>query len=429
MRWPLIAVLALAAGSVPGEAPAAPPAGDGAYAREVLAELVAVDTSPAHGTTAAAEAMAQRFRRAGIEDVTVVGDAADRKNVVARFHGSGKKRPILLVAHLDVVDASGDDWATDPFTLTEKDGFLYGRGSLDDKGMAAIWVATLARMKREGVVPARDVIVALTADEEEGDDNGVEWLIEHRRELVDAELALNEGGGGEIIGGKRAINEVQIDEKIEQAYVLEASSHGGLSAEPGAENAIVALATAVARVSAMRHPLRTTWLTRAYFARAADAEQGALSADLRTLATRAESDPGAAARVTKARPWYGSLLRTTCTATQIEGGFAPGALPTHAHATLDCRILPGEKPADLEAEITRLVGDAGVTVTPQHRSDPAQGSPPRADVMRAVEQITRAMWPGATVAPTMLHGATDGRHLRRAGIPTYGVSGIFVDLD
>ena len=314
----------------------------------------------------------------------------------------------------------------------EKDGYLYGRGVLDDKAMAAIWVTTLIRFVREGFVPNRDVIVALTADEEEGYDNGVSFLLEHRKSLIDAELALNEGGGGEIRAGKYVANEVQIAEKLEESYVLEVTNRGGLSAEPRkGENAIYRLAAALTRLGAHEFPVALSPVTRAYFGKVAALEGGQLAADMRAAADpNATPSPEAMDRLAAASPWFNSLLRTTCVATQVEGGQGETQLPQRARATLNCRVMPGERLADVESTLHRVLADEAISVTAKwHPADSPQSPMPAELLACSVERITKDMWPGVVVVPTLLPAATDGKYLRAAGIPTYGVSGLFYDID
>lgn len=435
MRRALAVVVLAVACEGPAQKQAAPPPYQAmpspALARAIHKELVEIDTSPPHGTTRAAEAMAARLRAAGFraEDVVVVGGNAEKKNLVARLRGTGKRKPLLLVAHLDVVEARREDWATDPFKLVEKDGYLYGRGVLDDKAMASIWLATLLRLKEERFVPDRDVVVALTADEEEGFDNGVSWLLDNRRELIDADLALNEGGGGEIRAGKYIANEVQIAEKLEESYVLEVTNRGGLAAEPRkGENAIYRLAAGLTRLEAFEFPYAIDEVTRAYFYKVATLESGQLADDMRE-ASKKDPDKAALERLAAASPWYASLLRTTCVATLLEAGQSETALPQRAQATVNCRLMPGERLADVEKKLHEVVADDAIRVTAKWHPAESPPSPMPHALLRAVEKITAEMWPGVVVVPTTLPAATDGKYLRAAGIPTYGVSGLFYDID
>jgi acetylornithine deacetylase/succinyl-diaminopimelate desuccinylase-like protein len=295
--------------------------------------------------------------------------------------------------------------------------------------MAAIFMTTLVRFAREGYVPNRDVIVALTADEEQGEHDGVAWLVEHHRDLVDAELAINEGGGGDIRNGRHMANLVQLAEKLEQSFDLVVTDKGGDAAQPRAKNAIVTLAAALTKIGAYAFPLRANEVTRGYFASLATVEPPGPVADAMRAIGRGVADAGALARVAGASTWYGAMLRTTCAATLVEAGEAESALPQTARATLNCRILPSERIDDVERTLVRLIGDADVKVTRTWPATPSPMSAPHPELMAAVRAITSAMWPGVVVATSMNTAATDGKYLRAAGIATYGVSGLFEDID
>src|SRR5687768_11695586 len=403
-------------------------------ARDIYKELIEINTTTdadPGGTTQAAEAMAARLRAAGFSgaDVQVLSSGPRDGNLVARLRGSGAagRKPILLLAHLDVVAARREDWTVDPFTFAEKDGFYYGRGTSDDKAMAAIWVANLIRMKQEGFVPDRDLIVALTADEEGGDHNGVEWLLANKRELVDAAYALNEGGGGFLKNGKPFVQNVQAAEKVYYDFTLEVRNKGGHSSRPVKDNAIYRLSNALARLEKHDFPVMLNEVTRAYFNRLAEAETGQTAADMRAVA----KNPGDAAAVRRlsASPVYNSMLRTTCVATRLEGGHAPNALPQLARANVNCRVLPDHDVKEVHAALVRLAGDTAVHVSAPPEARGAPPSPLTAEVLQPIERLTREMWPGVPVVPVMSTGATDGRPLRQNGIPTYGVSGLFGDMD
>ena len=400
-------------------------------AREIYEQLVNINTAPTAGTTRAAQAMAKRLLDAGFSaaDVRVLGAQPDQHNLVARLRGSGPARPILLLAHLDVVEARREDWSVDPFVFVEKDGYFYGRGTTDDKAQAAIWIATLIRLKQEGVVPNRDLIVALTADEEGGGEaNGVAWLLKNHRDLIDAEYCLNEGGGGQIKGGRKIVNEVQAAEKHYATFVLEVTNKGGHSSLPEKDNAIYRLAQAVSKLSDHEFPVHLTEVTRAFFERTAAVVGGQDGADMKAV-SGAKPDPAAAARLSKTA-LYNALLRTTCIPTRLDAGHAENALPQMARATVNCRIVPSEAPAQVRATLERLVNDPAVTVTPAANSAPVSpASPLRPDLMQAIERVNDELFPGVPVIPVMSTGATDGAYLRTGGIPTYGVSGIFEDID
>jgi acetylornithine deacetylase/succinyl-diaminopimelate desuccinylase-like protein len=396
-----------------------------ALTRELLAELVAIDTTDVTGnTTLAAEAMARRLLDAGFpeDDVLVLEPQPRKGNLVARLRGSGTGAPILLLAHLDVVDARRSDWSFEPFTLVERDGFYYGRGTTDDKAMAAIWIANFVLMKRQGFIPRRDLIVALTADEEGGDHNGVRWLLANRRELIDAAFCLNEGGGGRLDNGRRLANDVQLSEKMYQSFRLEAKSAGGHSSVPRKDNAIYQLSRALVRIAKLDFPVELDEITRSYFEKTARIESGELAMDL--LAVAHGTSVEAAKRLSE-RPHFNAMLRTTCVATELLAGHAENALPQTARATVNCRILPGSSVGSVQAALEDAVADETIAIVPLLRATPSPPSPLSPEILGAIEQVTQAMWPGVPVIPTMSTGATDGLYLRNAGIPTYGVSGIF----
>jgi acetylornithine deacetylase/succinyl-diaminopimelate desuccinylase-like protein len=406
------------------------PAPERQLVRAIYEELVNSNTSYTTGrTTPAAEAMARRLLDAGFarEDVVVAGAAPHKANVVARYRGTGAARPLLLLAHLDVVEAKREDWSFDPFTLLEKDGYFYGRGTGDDKAQAAIWVANLMRYRREAFRPSRDLIVALTADEEGGGPyNGVDWLLKNRRELIDAEFCLNEGGWGEMRGGKRLLNLVQVGEKHFANYRLEVRNPGGHSSLPVKENAIYRLAAALQRVAAFEFPFRLNDVTRTYLATLAGLQAEPIASQLR----QAAGGDGAAMRaVAEASPTWNAVLRTTCVATGLDGGHAENALPQTAGARINCRILPEQSAEEVEAALRQAVADDKVVVTLARSLGASPMSPMRDDVLAAVQRLTTEFWPGVLAPPYMVMGGTDGLFLRQAGIPTYGVQGIFYDVE
>lgn len=401
--------------------------GDQQLARQLLAELVGINTTEADGDmTAAANAMRAHLLAAGFAeaDAVVVESAPRKGNLVARLRGrDATLKPILLLAHIDVVAADPDDWTLPPFELIERDGIFYGRGTADDKDEAAIYVANLIRMKREGFVPERDIIVALTADEEGGPDNGVQWLIANRRDLIDAEYALNEGGGGIVEDGVRISNTVQASEKKYQNFLFEATNEGGHSSRPRPDNAITDLAGALVRVAAHRFPVRLNEVTREFFTRTADLVDEAASTAMRRLIV--DADPAAVA-VLESDPRYNAIMRTTCVATLLSGGHAPNALPQRARANVNCRILPDESPVDVQAALQQLAGEK-VTVSAEGTAVDSPPSPLDPRVLAPIQQVTRELFGDVPVIPTMSTGATDGLFLRNAGIPVYGVSGLFYD--
>jgi acetylornithine deacetylase/succinyl-diaminopimelate desuccinylase-like protein len=400
-------------------------------ARDLLKELVEINTTDSSGdNTAAAEAMAARLRAAGFpeEDVQVLGPRPNKGNLVARFRGRNvDRKPVLLLAHIDVVEADPADWTLDPFTFVEQDGYYYGRGTTDDKDEAAIHIANLIRLKNEGFQPDRDIIVALTADEEGGTANGVQWLLAHHRDLIDAEYALNEGGGGAMRNGERISNAVQASEKVYQSYLLEVTNPGGHSSLPVRENAIYRLAEALIRIRDYDFPVALNEVTRVYFERSAIIEQGELAAAMRGVLA-SPPEPVAVDHLS-AMPFYNSRLRTTCVATMLSGGHAENALPQRARASVNCRILPGVPVEEVQSALETVIGDGKVALTPVAEAKPSPPSPLTAEVLGPIERITEELWPGVPVLPTMSTGATDGLYLRNVGIPVYGVSGLFGDID
>jgi acetylornithine deacetylase/succinyl-diaminopimelate desuccinylase-like protein len=393
---------------------------------DIYKELVEINTVTATGDTGqAADAMAERLRSAGFpaEDVHVFKPAPRKGNLVARLRGSGAKRPMILMAHIDVVPARREDWSTDPFKLVEQDGHYYGRGTGDDKFMAAAFVANLARYRKEGYRPDRDLILVLETDEEIGDANGlgITWLIKNQRALIDAEFALNEGGGIGLDQGKPLRVGVQTSEKLYMDYNLVVRDVGGHSAQPRATNAIYKLAGALSRIGDFQFPLVMNDTTRAWFERAAKFEEPAVAADMRAVAQ--PTPDSEAVRRLSAIPRFNSLLRTTCVATMLEGGHAPNALPQLAKANVNCRIFPGHPVADVEATLKRLGGE-GVALERAYVPNESPPSPLNPEIFGAIEKLAAELWPGAPIIPSMSAGATDGAFLRNAGIATYGYSGL-----
>ncbi len=404
-----------------------------ARAREIFKQLIEINTTdtPAGNVTTAAEAMAVRLRAAGFPeaDVKVLGPDPRKGNLVARYHGTGARKPVLLLAHLDVVEAKRGDWSFDPFTFLERDGFFYGRGTSDDKSMAARFVATLIRLKEEGFKPDRDLILALTADEEGGTFNGVDWLLRNHKDLIDAEFAVNEGGGGGMRKGKYLVNEIQASEKVYQDFRLEATNPGGHSSLPVKDNAIYRLSAGLARLAAFDFPVQLNEVTRGYFERSAPMQADPqLGADMRAMST-ATPDLKAAARLSASLPYWNSMMRTTCVATLLSGGHATNALPQSATANVNCRILPGVPPASVRDQLVEVLADPKITITFVGPANPSRPSSLLPNVIAAVESLTRQMFPGVVVVPVMSTGATDGIFLRNAGIPTYGIDGAFGDMD
>lgn len=401
--------------------------------RDIYRQLVEVKSGVQTGNiTDAAVAMAQRFRDAGIPDadVFVGGPLPHKHNVVARLRarpGSARK-PILLLAHLDVVEALKADWSPDldPFVFTEREGYYYGRGTADDKAMAAIFVANVFRLKQEGYVPDRDIIIALTADEEGGGSNGVNWLLQNHKDLVDGVLVVNEGGGGTLRGGKPLFNTVQAAEKTVTNYTLRVTNRGGHSSVPRADNAITSLADGLSRVGRYGFQIKFNETTSEFFLKTAEVEEPAMGRAMKALV--ANPRDAAAAKVVTADPRYNSMLRTTCVATMLNGGHASNALPQLAEATVNCRKHPDESAEQVRAELARVINDSTVEIIAQGRLGAA--SPPSAlipELFDPVNRITKDMFGNIPVIPVMSTGATDSRFFRALGVPAFGVSGLFSD--
>ncbi len=400
-------------------------------ARDIFRELIEINTVSNFGSGRAADAMAARLKAAGFpeSDMQLVGPKPQNRNLVVRYRGKGGLRPILFIAHLDVVEALRKDWSSDPFTFLEKDGYFYGRGTSDMKCEVADIVANFIRLRGEGFVPSRDIILALTEHEESGDANGVEWLLANRRSLVDAEFAINlEGGGGDIKNGKPVVMEVQTSEKVYVSFQLEVKNKGGHSSLPVRENAIYRLAAGLNRLAQYDFPIRLNETTRAFFERTSVREKSEIRADMLAI-LKTPVDTAAADRLAASSPYYNALMRTTCVATMLSGGHAENALPQSARAVVNCRLLPDDTQENVLATLRLVLADEQISVTQLAQARPGPLSPLRRDVMDAVEKLTASMWPGVVVTPVMSTGASDGKTLRRAGIPVYGVSGIFADID
>ena len=401
--------------------------------RAILREMIETNTTASAGnTTTIAEQLQVRFKDAGFPeaDVQVVGPSPKNRNLIVRYRGSGAKKPVMLLAHLDVVEALPSDWTYDPFKLTEKDGYLYGRGTQDVKGGAATLVTALLRMKQEHVVPDRDFILALTAGEEGGMPyNGVDWLLKNRRDLIDAEYVINvDAGGGELDkAGKHTLFDVQAAEKVFHSVRITATNPGGHSSLPRKDNAIYSLARALDRIAAYDFPVKPNDVVRAYFAKAASTAEPEIAGAMRKVASGA-NDPAAIARLSKI-PLYNALLRTTCVATLLRGGHAENALPQTAEATVNCRMLPGDDPAGVEKALVRAINDTSIKLAPVNAAVPSPASPLRPDVFNAVQASVNATWKNVVVVPYMETGATDGLYLRNAGVPVYAFSGIFIATD
>jgi acetylornithine deacetylase/succinyl-diaminopimelate desuccinylase-like protein len=401
------------------------------FVHDIYKQFIEIQSGFTTGaTTPVAEAAAARLKAAGFPDSDIfLGGAIPKKaNLVVRYHGTGARKPLLLLAHIDVVEAKREDWSMDPFQFIEKDGFFYGRGTGDDKAQAAVWIANLIQYKKEGFKPDRDIIVALTADEEGGGPyNGVDWLLKNHRDLIDAEFALNEGGWGEESKGKKISNDLQVSEKYVLNFRFEVRNKGGHSSMPVRDNAIYHLAGALSHLADFGFPLKTNEVTAAYFKEMSKIDSSSLKDD---LAKAAEGSRQSMEHVAAASPAWNSTLRTTCVATMLEGGHAINALPQLAAATVNCRVLPEDSPEYVLSTLQKVAADDQVSVNRMNADfAKAPASPMRPDVLSAVSDITSRMWPGVPTVPIMVMGATDGRYLRAQGIPCYGVQGFFMDRD
>jgi acetylornithine deacetylase/succinyl-diaminopimelate desuccinylase-like protein len=408
----------------------APSAENARVAKEILAELLAIDTTYEKGTVAAVQALRRRFLAAGFpdSDLVVIANPANpsQSNLVVRLRGHGPGKPLLYLCHLDVVTAKAEDWTVPPFRLTEKDGWLYGRGSLDMKGEDANAAAALLRLKREGFVPARDIIVAFTADEESGGDEGVSWLLTAHRDLIDAGLVLNpDAGTAAFRNGRRVFYGVQTSEKIYVTFRAEATNKGGHSSEPRPDNAIYELTAALERLARFKFPIRLTQTVRAFYTGQAELETGARQADMRAVG---RGDLEAAERLA-ADPTDNAQVRTTCVATMLDGGHAENALPQRAGATIQCRMIPGDTQDAVEATLERVFADPALHVTVLRPATPSPESPPSEAVMTLFRSVVQSMWPGLIVMPSMDAGASDSKYTRAAGIPSYGAISNFYDLE
>jgi acetylornithine deacetylase/succinyl-diaminopimelate desuccinylase-like protein len=413
-------------------APAVPAPTDRAFARDVLRELIEIDTTAAHGTLGAAQAIAGRLAQAGFSanDVQVLSapDQASRANVVVRLHGLGRDQPLLIIGHIDVVEAPRETWSVDPFKLTEKDGYFYGRGVLDLKGEDTAILTALVRMRSEGFRPDRDIIVAFTADEEAGTRNGVQWLLQSHPDLIAAGLAINpdEGAAG-LRANKRVYYGVQTSTKRYITYRLQTLGKSGHTAIPQPDNAIYKLAAGLTRLGKFQFPIELDATSRAYFARTAAMETGQTRVDMIAV-SRAQPDIAAAERLA-ANPERNANLRTTCVATLLNAGTVENALADRAQATVQCRVLPGDSPDFVHKTLVRVLADPaiGVTVTEPGEPNPISSLTPQ--IMGRLEQAVHSLWPGVLVIPSLNIGASDSVYTRAAGIPTYGLCSIFYDLD
>jgi acetylornithine deacetylase/succinyl-diaminopimelate desuccinylase-like protein len=404
---------------------------------DIFKQLIEINTTDSVGNVStAAEAMAQRFRDGGFpeSDLHILGPNDRKKNLVVRFHGSGKHKPVLLIGHLDVVEARHDDWTTDPFQFVEKDGYYYGRGTQDMKDGDAIMVTTLLVFKKEGYVPDRDIILALTADEEGGSSNGVDWLLKNNRELIDAEFVLNHDGGGILSEqGKPQFMTVDASEKLYSDYQLTVTNPGGHSSLPKPDNAIYHLADGLARLEHYEFPFELTNITRAYYQRMSKIATGSRAADMVAI-LKTPPDLAAVARLSQ-DPIDHSIMHTTCVATRLSAGHANNALPQTAEANVNCRIVPGHSTEEIRQELEKVLADPKISVREVGGIGGATNrksfAPPplRPDVFQPLEKVVESMWPGLPVVPDMATGASDGVYTNAAGLPTYCVSAEAIDRD
>src|ERR1700722_17338071 len=410
-------------------------------AHDIFQQLIEINTTDSVGnTTIAAKAMAQRLLNSGFakEDVLVLGPNDRKGNLVARIHGTGSAKPILFIGHLDVVEARRSDWSTDPFQFVEKDGYFYGRGTQDMKESDAVLVTTFIRLKQEGFKPERDLILALTADEEGGASNGVDWLLRNHRDLIDAAFVLNSDSGGvDLENGKPLSFDVESEEKLYADYQLTATSPGGHSSLPVPDNPVYHIADALTRLQAYQFPFELNAVTRAYFERMSSLESGGTSADMKGVLQN-PPDAGAIERLS-AIPKYNAIMRTTCVATRLSGGHANNALPKSAEAIVNCRILPGHSAVEIRQQLVHILNEPKVSVRyvtnageVQDTASDVKAVPPmvlQPEVMQPLEKLVARMWPGIPVIPEMEAGASDGKITSEAGLPTDGLNGIAIDIN
>ncbi len=411
-------------------------------ARDIFQQLIEINTTDSVGsTTIAAQAMAKRLLEVGFPqaDVVVLGPNDRKGNMVARLRGSGAAKPILIIGHLDVVEARREDWTTDPFQFVEKDGYFYGRGTQDMKENDAILVTTMIRFLKEGYKPDRDIILALTADEEGGSFNGVDWLLKNHRNLVDAAFVLNADAGGILMEkGKPIDMEVEATEKLYADFQLTARNPGGHSSLPVPDNAIYHIVDALARLEHSPFPFELNGVTRAYFEQLSKVENKQKAADLLAI-LRTPPDAAAITRLS-ADPHYNATMRTTCVATRLNAGHANNALPQSAQAIVNCRILPGHSAEEIRQHLIRTFADSKIAVrfinpatgeavdrAPDKQTFPPVAPPP--EILKPLKRVADEMWPGVPVVPDMENGASDSIYTIAAGLPSYGISGIAIDHD
>jgi acetylornithine deacetylase/succinyl-diaminopimelate desuccinylase-like protein len=403
-------------------------------AHDIFKQLIEMNTTdtPAGNVTTAAEAMAAHFRAAGFpsEDIHVDGPLPNKKNLVARLHGRGLGKPILFLAHLDVVEALRQDWSMDPFKFNEVDGFFYGRGTSDIKQGDTILITNFIRLRKEGWVPARDLVLALTADEEGGQSNGVQWLTKNHRDWIDAEYCINtDAGDFETKKGKRLLLGMQTSEKNYVDFHLEVKSNGGHSSRPVKDNAIYRLSQGLARLAEFDFPVSLNETTRGYFERTASLEAPATGADFRAVTGPDHAKAEEAAKRLSQSAFFNALLRTTCVATRLEGGHANNALPQTAAANVNCRMLPQDSLQNVQDTLKRVLADDRIVASVVGEAIPAPASAINPAIVNKLEALSGKLYGGLPIVPVMDTGASDGKYLRIAGIPAYGVPGVFEDVD
>ncbi len=411
-----------------------PPPADQQLARELLKQLIGINTTHAHGSTDAAKLIQARLIQGGFAAADVIFIAPPehphKGNVIVRYRGKrAAAKPVLFLGHLDVVEARPEDWSVDPFALTEKDGYFYGRGTVDMKNGDAALAASLLRLKRDRFVPERDVIIAFTADEEAGGDaNGPAFLLREHRELIDAALVINlDGAGGNLKDGVPLYFEIGTSEKTYLTYTAETTSPGGHGSLPGPDNAIYRLAAALGRLAAYKFPVMLTATTRASFDALAKLEPGPASTDMHAVA-QSPPDLAAAERLSQ-NVRNNALLRTTCVATLISGGHAENALPQRSRATIQCRMMPGDTESNVQAQLIRVLDDAAVRLSLDAQPIVSPESAPTPQITKTVADLAHSMWPGVPLVPSMATGFSDDRQTRNAGIPSYDVSGVWMDVN
>ena len=428
----MVVLLVCSASAEPPPALGSAPAEDIAQAHSILKELVEINSTHEFGSTGVAKAIEARLVAANFppEDVVFLAppDHPTKGNLVVRLHGkSPDRKPLLFIGHLDVVEAKREDWSVDPFKLTEQDGHFYGRGTTDMKNGDAVMIESLIRLRRENFVPDRDLIFAFTADEEAGgDSNGPQWLLKTHHDLIDAQAVLNfDAGGGWLKGDLRQYYALVTGEKVYTTFKMTATSPGGHGSLPRTDNPIARIARAAVRLDAYRFPVTLTPTTKAYFAKMAPLAEGPDQADIAALAKN-NPNLAVAERLSTKSPYYHALLRTTCITTLISGGHAENALPQRAEATIQCRTMPSDSEENVERQLRKVVADPEIELKLDVAPIQAPESPLTPEIVNTVSDTVRDMWGNPPVIPTMAPYFTDGRQFRNAGMPTYGVNGVWM---